>query len=239
MSAKKPQSPFSDCARCPYPVADRLCRNPEGRGPENCPTRLFPDLVESGLALCRERYPVFSCQASIQEAEGYADRELGYEQVRPARTRLEEIAEFAEKMNFRRLGLAFCVGLRREAKTVAEFYLGRGFEVVSVICKVGCVDKEEIGLSGAQKIVPHQPEAMCNPLVQALVMNRAGTELNILLGLCVGHDSLFLKQAEAPCTVLAVKDRVLGHNPLAAVYNLDSYYRSLKKPAARGPEEIS
>ena len=50
----------------------------------------------------------------------------------------------------------------------------------------------------------------------------------MLLGLCVGHDSLFLKAANAPCTVLAVKDRVTGHNPLAAIYNIDSYYRALK-----------
>jgi uncharacterized metal-binding protein len=70
---------------------------------------------------------------------------------------------------------------------------------------------------------------MCNPILQAQVLNSEQTELNILLGLCVGHDSLFLKYAEAPCTVLAVKDRVTGHNPLAALYTLDSYYRALKK----------
>lgn len=72
------------------------------------------------------------------------------------------------------------------------------------------------------------PETMCNPLLQAELLNRAETEFNVLLGLCVGHDSLFLKAAKAPCTVLAVKDRVTGHNPLAAVYTLDSYYRALK-----------
>lgn len=55
------------------------------------------------------------------------------------------------------------------------------------------------------------------------------TEFNVLMGLCVGHDSLLFQYATAPCTVLAVKDRMLGHNPLAAVYNVDSYYRYLKK----------
>jgi uncharacterized metal-binding protein len=69
---------------------------------------------------------------------------------------------------------------------------------------------------------------MCNPVLQALTVNEEKTDFNILLGLCVGHDSLFLKYAEAPCTVLAVKDRVLVHNPLAAVYNIDLYYRYLK-----------
>jgi uncharacterized metal-binding protein len=48
------------------------------------------------------------------------------------------------------------------------------------------------------------------------------------MGLCVGHDSLFLKYSNALCTVLAAKDRLLGHNPLAAIYTIESYYRSLK-----------
>jgi len=69
---------------------------------------------------------------------------------------------------------------------------------------------------------------MCNPIAQAFVLNDEKTEFNIVMGLCVGHDSLFLKYSDAPCTVLAVKDRLLGHNPLAAIYTVDSYYRSLK-----------
>jgi len=69
---------------------------------------------------------------------------------------------------------------------------------------------------------------MGNPIYQAELMNREKTDLNILLGLCVGHDSLFLKYAESPVTVLAVKDRVTGHNPLAAIYLSDSYYRKIK-----------
>ena len=56
-----------------------------------------------------------------------------------------------------------------------------------------------------------------------------GDDLNVVLGLCVGHDALFLKRATAFTTVLAAKDRVTGHNPLAAVYTVHSYYRKLKK----------
>ena len=220
---------FSDCARCPFQISERLCRNPNGRAPDFCPTRDLSQLTEASLKVYeKDEYAEFARQASIQEAEGYANRELGYARVRPAKTRIEEVAEFAEKMNYRRLGLAFCVGLRREARTVVDIYSARGFEVVSVICKTGCSDKELIGVGEEQRIAPHEPEAMCNPVVQAMVLNEAATDFNILLGLCVGHDSIFLKEATAPCTVLAVKDRVLGHNPLAAVYNADSYYRCLK-----------
>jgi uncharacterized metal-binding protein len=100
--------------------------------------------------------------------------------------------------------------------------------MVSAVCKVGRVAKEKIGISDADKIAVGTFETMCNPILQAEILNREETDFNLLLGLCVGHDSLFFQYAKAPCTVLAVKDRVTGHNPLAAVYTLDSYYRSLK-----------
>jgi uncharacterized metal-binding protein len=61
-------------------------------------------------------------------------------------------------------------------------------------------------------------------------LNEEKTELNILLGLCVGHDSLFFKYAEAYTTVLVAKDRVLGHNPIAALYTAGSYYSRLMEP---------
>lgn len=65
---------------------------------------------------------------------------------------------------------------------------------------------------------------MCNPIGQAIFLNKAETELNLILCLCVGHDTLFMKYSEAPVTVFAAKDRVLGHNPMAALYLSDSYY---------------
>ena len=71
--------------------------------------------------------------------------------------------------------------------------------------------------------------AMCNPIAQAELMNEANTELNVVLGLCVGHDSLFYKHSNAPVTTLVAKDRVLAHNPCAALYQADAYYKRLKK----------
>jgi uncharacterized metal-binding protein len=73
---------------------------------------------------------------------------------------------------------------------------------------------------------------MCNPLRQVKVLDHEKAELSVLSSLRVGHDSLFFKYADAPTTVLAVKDRVTGHNPLAAVYLSHSYYRKLKHPEA-------
>jgi len=218
-----------NCARCPYNAADRLCRKENGKAPDFCPTVQKTELIAKSLAEYKNDPALmeFARQSSLQEAEGYANRECGYENVRPAMTRIEEIMAFARKMKYKRLGLAFCIGLRKEAAIVEKIFSAHGFDVVSVVCKAGRTPKEEIGISDDQKIAIGKFETMCNPVMQAMVLNAEKTDFNVMLGLCVGHDSLFLKYADALCTVLAVKDRVLGHNPLAAVYQAESYYRSL------------
>jgi uncharacterized metal-binding protein len=171
----------------------------------------------------------FARQASIQEGEGYGDKDLGYDRVKPIKPRIIETIEFAHKMSYQRLGFVFCIGLRKEAKVVEKLFASEGFEVVSAVCKLGRTPKESIGVQDDQKIRIGSFESMCNPIAQAFVLNEEKTEFNIVMGLCVGHDSLFLKYSNAPCTVLAAKDRLLGHNPLAAIYTIDSYYRSLKQ----------
>jgi uncharacterized metal-binding protein len=219
----------SACARCTAKLSERICRNPDGKSLPNCPTRDKQRLLKmSQEAYENPAVSKFARQASIQEAEGYSNRELGYDFVRPAKPRILEIIEFSKKMKYKRIGLAFCAGLTKEAKVVDRLFSSNGFDLTSVICKVGRVPKEAIGIQDDQKIAIGCFESMCNPILQAMVLNDAKTELNVLLGLCVGHDSLFLQHAKAPCTVLAVKDRLLGHNPLAAIYNIDGYYRALK-----------
>jgi len=131
-------------------------------------------------------------------------------------------------MGYERLGLAFCIGLVKEAAVVEEILKAHGFDVVSVLCKAGRTSKEKIGIKDEEKIHQGTDEAMCNPIYQAKLLNHEKSEFNILIGLCVGHDSLFFKYAEAPTTVLAVKDRVTGHNPLVAIYLSESYYRKIK-----------
>ncbi len=199
-----------------------------GRYPSNCPTVHHQTISTK----TKEKYKdggffEFARQASLQEKDGYSNRDLGYARVRPAKPRIEEISDFITRMHYQRIGLAFCMGLRKEAAIVEKFFSAKGLTVVSAICKVGGVEKQFLELADDERIDIGKKETMCNPLLQAALMNQEKTEFNILLGLCVGHDSLFFKNADAPCTVLAVKDRVTGHNPLAAVYTLDSYYRAL------------
>lgn len=140
-------------------------------------------------------------------------------------TRVEEVIHFARKIGAKKLGIATCVGLIRESGTLTQILRGHGFEVIGAACKIGAVPKSAVG---AKNIRDGGEENMCNPVLQAQILNEAGTDLNLVMGLCVGHDSLFYKYSEALCTTVVTKDRVLGHNPVAALYTADSYYKKLK-----------
>ena len=59
----------------------------------------------------------------------------------------------------------------------------------------------------------------CNPVAQALLLNKAKTEMNLIIGLCVGHDITFTSLSEAPVSTLIAKDRSSPHNPAACLYN--------------------
>jgi uncharacterized metal-binding protein len=222
--------PEPRCAACGHARDKKACRNVGGKSPDFCPMVTSPEVIEAALELYRDPWiRELARQASIQEAEGYGDRHHKPWVKKPIKTRIEEIWEFAHRMGYKKIGLAYCDGLAAEARVVADLFAAHDLEVVSVNCKVGAVPKESIGLLDDEKIKPGGHESMCNPISQAYLLNAAGTELNVLLGLCVGHDALFLRHVNAPCTVLAAKDRVTGHNPLAAVYAVGSYFERLRR----------
>jgi uncharacterized metal-binding protein len=135
-------------------------------------------------------------------------------------SRLEEIIEFAKSAGYKKIGLAFCIGLAEEAELAAKVFK-KHFQVSSACCKIGGIDKDEHNLP---KVRPEGLEIACNPVGQAEILNRSQTDLNVQLGLCLGHDILFQKYSKAPVTVLAVKDRALANNPLGALYG--SYWRA-------------
>lgn len=216
------------CASCH--VKDRICRKPNGSGPKFCSTLLYEHALQKAAAeYQKEDIHQFALQASLQEAEGYIDRDAVPAYKYPIKPRVQEIIEFCRRMNYEKLGVAFCGGLHREADIFCKILDEHGFRVVSVMCKVGGVDKAAIGITEQQKVQVGSFEPMCNPIAQAEILNEAQTHFNILLGLCVGHDSLFLRYAKAMTTVLAVKDRVLGHNPLACIYTYDTYSERFKQ----------
>ena len=214
-----------ECAKCGK--FSCYSENPDD-SPQNCPMRTETEAIECAAEKYNDpQTREFARLASVQEFECYMHLPEGRT---PRNPRVEEVAQFAGKMGYKRLGIAFCVGLRGEARTLTEIMENRGFEVVSVCCKAGAMPKETIGIKPEQKIAGSDVrEAMCNPIVQAEILNAQNTDFNIAVGLCVGHDSLFFKHSEAPVTVLVAKDRVFGHNPVAGLYLADSYYKKLRR----------
>ena len=139
--------------------------------------------------------------------------------------RVEETIEFAKRIGAKKIGIATCVGLIEESRIFARILKLNGFDVYGVACKVGSVDKTDIGLD--PKYTCKTGPVMCNPILQAKLLDKAGTQLNVVVGLCVGHDSLFYKYSKALATTLVTKDRVLAHNPVGALYQTRAYYKRL------------
>ncbi len=139
--------------------------------------------------------------------------------------RIEEVVEFASRMRYKKLGIAFCVGLKEEATRIADF-LSNFFEIEAICCKVCGIPKSEMGAPMSDRVGP----VSCNPIEQARMFEEKKTDLNLVIGLCVGHDALFIKHSHTYVVPLVVKDRVLGHNPLAAVY-CSAVNKKMKKRA--------
>lgn len=192
------------------------CNMMDGKYPDFCLTTHMDEAVLADAMECyndEENRKMSQVSAGV-EHDGYMEW-----------CRVEEVIVFARRMGYKKLGIATCVGLIRESRKLAQILRAHGFEVYGVACKCGTQRKDSVGCA---------PECndlgvnMCNPVLQAKLLNAEKTDFNIVMGLCVGHDSLFYKHSDAPVTTLVAKDRVLGHNPAAALYQADFYYKRLK-----------
>jgi len=203
------------CIKCTVFVCEHPEQAPVGSKLDFCPMNVEKDiLMKAAKEYEKPDVRRLAHASALVESEGYMKW-----------TRVEDTMEFAKKMNFARLGVACCIGLAQEGKVLTDILESNGFKVTSVFCKTGGVPKEELGLKDSEKVRPGNFEPICNPVAQALIMNKAKTELNIIVGLCVGHDSTFIKYSKAPVTVLVAKDRVLCHNPVGALYTAKGYYK--------------
>jgi uncharacterized metal-binding protein len=202
------------CAYCPSTV--RACRQGESakRGPGYYPSKVAQDAIDTAAEKYADPFTRQIAQESARvESEGYCRW-----------TRVEEVCQFAKKMGFKKIGIATCISFVDQARVLTGILESHGFEVASAACKNGSVGKEAIGLKDSEKIRPGGHESMCNPVSQAELLNEAGCEFNVVLGLCVGHDSLFFQHSKGLVTTLVAKDRVLAHNPVGALMLADSYY---------------
>lgn len=127
--------------------------------------------------------------------------------------RIELIKDLAVGMNYKTIGLANCVMFTRETKVI-KTYLEKEFNVYSVNCKHGRLKRAELLANGDASII-------CNPAGQAEFLTSKKCDLNISIGLCVGHDMIFNDQSKAPVTTLFTKDFTNNNNPAKAVNDIN------------------
>jgi len=149
--------------------------------------------------------------------------------------RVAELVYFCLGMKYDRIGIAYCIDLMEPAGVLAGL-LRRFFDVFPVCCKVGGIrvadplageDEHGSGASGSC--------VACNPKGQAEILNSLNTDINIIVGLCMGIDCLFAQASRAPVSTLFVKDKSLVNNPIGAIYS-DYYLNEVTRTTA--PENV-
>jgi uncharacterized metal-binding protein len=126
-------------------------------------------------------------------------------------SRMEEIAEFAQAMGYKKLGLAYCYGMEQYANAIETILIGKGFNVSAVSCSVGGLKQSEVNEASCIHKVS------CNPLGQAEQLNAEKVDLTLVIGICMGHDILLNRNLAMDFTTLVVKDRKYNHAPLLGI----------------------
>ncbi|MDR1657399.1 MAG: DUF1847 domain-containing protein [Deltaproteobacteria bacterium] len=199
------------CSEC----SARNCYRNDSQYPSFCLTVATPEGAQEAKELYTEKSEI----ATLLRAAGEIETEY-YGRM----TRVEETVALAKKLGVKKMGIASCLALLNEASIFAKCVRSAAIEPLTVICKIGSIDKCDLGVHNEMKLMPDHKEANCNPFLQARTLNEWGSEFNVMMGLCVGHDAIFNRYSQAPVTTLIAKDRVLGHNPAAAFYLSKTFY---------------
>jgi uncharacterized metal-binding protein len=172
--------------------------------PKTCPTRTHAAVATDHSPYLDSERAAIMCAADATPFTENGDK----------RNRVQELIAFAQGRGMRRVGIAFCVTLIKEAQELARQLEAAGLQAELVCCRVGAIDYDRIALTKAH---PERFAAICNPVAQARLLNQRQVDLVAQMGLCIGHDLLLQKECEAPVTTIVVKDRVFDHQPVRAL----------------------
>lgn len=179
-------------------------RGETARMPKTCPSRTHVPIAHD---------PAPYLEPDRHEVMRVADA-TPFTEERVLRNRVEELVAFAHGRGVKKIGVAFCVSMIKEAQQLAKVLRREGLEAELVCCRVGAIEYSEIDLPKAN---PDRFAAACNPVAQAKLLNEANVGLVAQMGLCIGHDLILQEHAQAPVTTLVVKDRALDHHPIRAL----------------------
>lgn len=177
-----------DCTHC----APKSCRNLESCGAE----KFDPEVI-------KEIYRDPATQAVVQAAAALVDNGRA-----GSLSRLRETIEFAKSMKYKKIGLAYCYGMEHDAEAVGVIFREHGLRLTGVSCTVGGVSQDAVNAASCTHKVS------CNPVGQAAQFNAEGTDLVIMMGICLGHDILLQRELQCDVTTFAVKDRVFDNDPM-------------------------
>jgi len=233
MSSEEVQLSCSSCTKVWQKKGKTNCwSDPDDRPapPGYCPGMNEPEIVTDSFKLYLGDDEDARLAKVAAQVEGLCYQSIpGSDAVNARWTRVEDTIALAQLMGYKKIGIATCIGLVYESDRLSEILTAQGLEPFSVCCKAGGIDKLELGLKEAEKVFPNKFESACNPIAQAKLLNKADTDMNLIVGLCIGHDMLFAKYSQAPVSTLVVKDRVTGHNPVSVLYGQNFYYKRLQK----------
>lgn len=207
------------CASC----TSRSCFTGNAELPAGCPEL---NRTETNRTESDEDFTAYALRSRKKEAD-----------------RISELIEYARFMDYRTIGIAGCIGLHDELRVITARLKKEGFEVNTVMCKAGHLEKKVIGVPARNRMTTETGYGVgvvaCNPVAQALLLNHHKTDLNCILGLCVGHDTVFMKHSKAPVVTLIAKDRTNAHNPAAILYGFygDNFFH--RRPSPDGASQFN
>ena len=158
-------------------------------------------------------------------------------------SRFGELIEYADFRGYTKIGIAGCIGLHDELRVLADVFQKSGLSLSTVMCKTGSLEKKKVGVPAKNRMTTETGYGIgviaCNPVAQALLLNKEETELNCIVGLCAGHDTIFMKYSKAPVITLIAKDRSNAHNPASILYNFygDNFFE--RRPGPQGATEFN
>ncbi|NIQ11599.1 MAG: DUF1847 domain-containing protein, partial [Gammaproteobacteria bacterium] len=159
--------------------------------PAYCPTEPHAEAIYDSFRLYQGKDEDARLAKVAAKVEGLCYQSVpGSEAVNARWTRVEDMLALAKLMDYKKIGIATCIGLLDECDRLVDILKAQGLEPYSACCKAGSIDKLELNLKEEDKVRPGTFEPACNPIAQAKILNSAEMDMNIIMGLCVGHDML-------------------------------------------------
>ena len=192
--------------------------------PPYCPANVQQDVCEAALAKYSGATKEFARVAALVENACYAIDPSSGSAVLPMITthsRAEEIILFAKVAGYNKLGIVYCTEMQQEASLYTDVLENNGFDVVAICCKAGAIPKEKFGVAEGEKLYgASSEETACNGVILAELLNADNTDMNVVMGLCVGQDALLYKYADAFSLPFIVADRVYGGATMEGAYQV-------------------